>query len=188
MPESAHAQALQRLLDKDEIRDSMCRYARGVDRGDWELVRSSYHPDAHDEHGEYKGGTDGLIEWLDKRFAGVDNSMHLLSNSLIEFAGPDLALVETYFVSRRLQAPMAGQGAMAGPEDAMARESWGRYVDRFERRNGAWRVAHRTVVLEASSSSVAHGGKRSAALRWGQRDRSDRLYEVQAEFFFGEPN
>ena len=31
--------ALQRLIDKDEIRDLMSRYARGVDRADWEGVR-----------------------------------------------------------------------------------------------------------------------------------------------------
>ena len=68
--------ALHRLLDKSEIYDSICRYARGIDRGDWDLVRSTYHPDADDDHVEYKGGIDGLIEWLDKRFAGIDNSMH----------------------------------------------------------------------------------------------------------------
>ena len=32
---------LQRLSDKEQIRDVMVRYARGVDRRDWELVRSS---------------------------------------------------------------------------------------------------------------------------------------------------
>ena len=181
MTANIDSSALQRLLDKDAIHESLCRYARGVDRGDWDQVRSTYHPDAFDEHGDYKGGIDGLIEWLDKRFAGVDNSMHLLGNCLIEFAGPDLALVETYFVSRRFM-PAAGH-AGAGPTDALAREAWGRYVDRFERREGAWKVAHRTVVLEASSSSLALGGARRAGLRWGSRDRKDRLYEVQAEIF-----
>jgi hypothetical protein len=176
-------QALQRLLDKDEIRDSMCRYARGVDRGDWDQVRAAYHPDAHDEHGDYKGPIDGLIEWLDQRFAGVDNSMHFLGNCLIEFAGPDLALVETSFVSRRLRPLTEEERKTLGPKDQMCREGWGRYVDRFERRNGEWRVAHRTVVLEASSTSVALGGLRTSPLTWGQRNRSDRLYQVQAEIF-----
>jgi ketosteroid isomerase-like protein len=181
MTEAATPSALQRLIDKDQIRDAICRYARGVDRGDWALVRSGYHPDAYDAHGDYRGGIDGFIEWLDQRFAGVDNSTHFLGQSLIEFKGPDLALVETYFVSRRLVPPTGALAAAAGESDAMAREAWGRYVDRFERRQGEWRVAHRTVVLEASSSSLAVGGKRHANAQWGHRDRNDRLYELQAE-------
>lgn len=174
---------MQRLVDKDEIQDAMNRYSRGVDRSDWELVRSTYHPDATDEHGDFKGSIDGLIEWLDKRFAGCDNSMHFLGNCLIEFAGTDLALVETYFVSRRLRPPTAEERKTIGPRDAMCREAWGRYVDRFERRDGQWRVAQRTVVLEASSTSLALDGARTSPLRWGRRDRGDRLYEVQAQIF-----
>lgn len=178
-----HTPALQRLLDKEEIRDSLCRYARGVDRGNWALVRSTYHPDAYDAHGDYKGSVDGLIDWLDKRFAGVDNSMHFLGNCLIEFAGFDLALVETSFVSRRLRPLTDTERLTLGPTDAICREGWGRYVDRFERRNGEWRVAHRTVVLEASSSSVALGGVRTGPLTWGQRDKTDRLYQAHADIF-----
>jgi ketosteroid isomerase-like protein len=177
------AQALRRLTDERQIRDAICRYARGVDRGDWELVRSAYHPDAYDEHGDYKGGIDGFIAWLDERFAGVDNSMHFLGQSLVEFGGADVALVETYFVSRRLTAPKPGDPTSAGVGDALAREAWGRYVDRFERRAGAWKVAHRTVVLEAMSSALALGGQRTATRRYGHRDRQDRLYEVQREIF-----
>ena len=48
-------EALQRLIDKDEIRDVMARYCRGVDRADWDLVRSTYHTDAYDDHGDYRG-------------------------------------------------------------------------------------------------------------------------------------
>jgi SnoaL-like domain len=175
--------ALAQLLDKDAIRDALCLYARGVDRGDWDLVRSTYHPDAYDDHGGYKGGIDGLIQWLDERFAGVDNSMHFLGNCLIEFASPDLALVETSFVSRRLRPPEGPERERLGPNDAVSREAWGRYVDRFERRGGPWRVAHRTVVLEASSSSVALGGMRTSPLTWGYRNGKDRLYAAQAEIF-----
>lgn len=183
MRSSPHQENLQRLIDRAEIEDVMRRYARGVDRGDWEAVRSTYHPDARDEHGEYQGGVDGLIDWLRKRFAGVDNSMHLLGNCLIEFAAPDLALVETYFVSRRLRAPSPEESRTLGPGDAMAREVWGRYVDRFELREGEWRVADRTVVLEASSTGPALGGVRARIGTWGRRDAGDRIFELRALLF-----
>jgi ketosteroid isomerase-like protein len=179
-------EALRRLVDKEAIRDALALYARGVDRGDWDLVRSTYHADAHDVHGDYRGGIDGLIEWLDRRFAGVDNSMHFLGNCLIEFAGPDLALVETYFVSRRLRPPTQDERAIAGPRDAMVREAWGRYVDRFERRgDGAWKVADRVVVLEATGGAVAFGGARAGDLVWGRRDRDDTLLRARARLFHG---
>ncbi|MFT4066524.1 nuclear transport factor 2 family protein [Paraburkholderia sp.] len=185
MFDSQRMSMLQRLLDKEEIRESLCRYARGVDRGDWDLVRSTYHADAYDEHGDYVGGIDGFIEYLDRRFSDIDNSVHFLGNSLIEFSGPDVALVETYFVSRRLRPASEVDGSIAGPEDAIARELWGRYVDRFERRNAEWKVAHRTVVREAFSSAVALGGRRYGNHRWGRRDGQDRLYELRAEIFQG---
>jgi hypothetical protein len=184
MPISTNDDVLQRLIARAEIQDMLCRYARGVDRGDWDLVRSTYHDDAWDEHGDYRGGIDGLIQWLDARFAGVDNSMHFLGNCLIEFATPDLALVETYFVSRRLRPPTVDESARVGARDMFAREAWGRYVDRFERRaDGAWRVAHRTVVIEAASTSPALGGARIAALSWGRRDGEDRVFQARAEIF-----
>lgn len=174
-------ESLQRLLDKTEIHESLYRYARGVDRGDWELVRSSYHPDAYDEHGSYKGGVDGLITWLKERFSDVDNSTHLLGNCIIEFVSDEKAIVETYYVSRRLREPQVDEVQIVKPGDKMCRESWGRYVDIFERRNGEWRVAHRMIVQEASSTSLAIGGSRDLSLRWGRRDKSDLLFETQKQ-------
>lgn len=178
-----NSNALQRLLDKSQIHDVICRYSRGVDRGDWALVRSTYHADAHDDHVEYKGGIDGLIEWLDRRFAGVDNSMHFLGNCLIEFATPDLAFVETYFTSRRLRAPSGDERTGLASADAICREAWGRYADRFERRHGEWRVARRLVVIDSRFTSVAKGGARNSLSTWGTRDLSDPSHSVRAGIF-----
>lgn len=170
--------AWQQISDRQEIQDCLARYARGVDRGDWALVRSTYHPDAVDHHGDYHGDVDGLMAWLDERFAGVDNSSHFLGNCLIEFLDADHAFVETYFVSRRLRAPSAQEQAELGPRDQICRESWGRYADHFERRDQQWRVARRVVVIEASSSSTAYGGQRPASSTavWGRRDGGDEIF------------
>ena len=40
MYKSTRDEDLQRLLDKEEIYEAICRYARGVDRGDWDLGKS----------------------------------------------------------------------------------------------------------------------------------------------------
>lgn len=187
----------QRLADRAEIQDCLARYATAVDRGEWDAVRATYHPDAVDQHGEYRGGIDGLIAWLDQRFAGVDNSMHFLGNCLIEFAAPDFAFVETYFASRRLRPPTEAEAARAGlaPEDRMCREAWGRYLDHFERRDGAWRVARREVVLETAYTSVAFGGRRTqgGSTTWGSRDGADPARSSCEALFaratrFGQPD
>jgi hypothetical protein len=177
-------ETLQRLADRRDIEDCLTRYARGVDRADWAAVRSTYHSDAHDQHGDYRGGIDGLVDWLHQRFAGVDNSMHFLGNCLIEFVGPDHAFVETYFSSRRLRPPTEEERRGLAPADQICREAWGRYADQFERRDGEWRVARRVVVIESLYASVARGGQRSAGpTTWGRRDLEDASYQVRNELF-----
>jgi SnoaL-like domain len=89
------------LLDRIAIHDLIARYASAVDRRDWARVRDTFHPDAHDDHGEYKGDVDGFIAWVSKRHAEIPQSMHFLGNCLIEFASADVALVETYFVAKQ---------------------------------------------------------------------------------------
>ncbi len=178
---------LQRLADRAEIQDCLARYATAVDRGDWSGVRATYHADAVDQHGEYHGGIDGFIEWLDQRFAGVDNAMHFMGNCLIEFAAADFAFVETYFVSRRLRLPTPAEAARLGltQVDTVCREVWGRYLDHFERREGSWKVARRQVVVETAYTSIALGGKRdpAAAVNWASRDGKDPARAFRSALF-----
>lgn len=49
------------------------------------------------------------MAWLTERFPGVDNSTHLQGNCIIEFVSDDKALVETYYVSRYLRAPVGDE-------------------------------------------------------------------------------
>ncbi len=177
------SEAMRRLIDRAEIQDCMYRYARGVDRGDWETMRSAYHTDAYDDHVDFKGTVDELVAWLIERFEGVDNSMHFIGNCLIEYAGPDVAFVETYFNSRRVRKPTAEEVAKLGlePADGMTRQAWGRYLDRFERRDGAWKIAKRIVVIDSRLTSVAKGAFNITPGSWCARDRSDLLYANRAE-------
>ena len=174
---------LQRLLDRAEIYDVMCRYVRGVDRGDAELLRSAYHPDAYDDHVEYKGDIDGFIAWIETRFAPFVNSMHFLGNCFVEFVDKDLAFVETSYASRRLRAPSIEEAPGLGPDDMIMRQSWGRYLDRFERRNGEWRVARRVVIVDDRFLSIAKDGARTTPSTWGLRNPQDPMYAFRAAVF-----
>lgn len=128
---------LQNLFDKDAIRDCLYRYCRGIDRADEEVLRSAYWPDAHDRHGAYVGNVQGFFEQALPRLRCGGRGMHQISNILIELRG-DVAAVESSFLA--LQANAA----------TPAHETFlcGRYLDRFEKREGQWRVADRTVVYD----------------------------------------
>jgi hypothetical protein len=58
----------------------------------------------------------------------------------------------------------------------MVREAYGRYIDRWERRNGAWKIAHRIMVGFASNAYpvTPEPGIRFAAA--GSRSREDPSY------------
>ena len=174
---------LQRLIDRAGIHDCIARYVRGVDRGDADLIRSTYFHDAYDDHVDYKGDVEGFIQWLDGRFAPYLNSMHHIGESFIEFAGPDVAFVETQYASRRLRQPTSEESATLGAHDMMMRQSWGRYLDRFERRNGEWRIARRVVIVDDRFSSIAMGGARNTPSTWGYRNASDPMYAFRADVF-----
>ena len=177
-------QALQELLEREKIRDVLHRYARGVDRREWRLVAGAYHPDAQDDHGGYKGGVPGLLEWLDRRHALIEQSMHFLGNCIIDFLSETTAVAETYCVvyqrhgeaARETIQTLLGDAVLPAGKKLMAELSC-RYVDRFERREDEWRIARRTVVMEevkASAELVRFRPGYAVACR----DRTDPLWEA----------
>ncbi|GHE80521.1 hypothetical protein GCM10017786_08330 [Amycolatopsis deserti] len=132
--------ALERLLAEAEIRAVSNRFARGCDRLDFDLVRSCFFADALDDHGVYVGDVDGLIEMLRQVLPPEIATTHFLGQQEYEFVSPDVAYVETLVLARHRQPPRHGHGL----RDAVA---FGQYSDRFERRNGEWRIAHRVTMF-----------------------------------------
>ena len=178
-----------RLADRFAIEQALLRYCRGVDRKNWDLVRSAYHPDAYDDHGNYKGPVDGFVASVIERHQTIEQSTHAISNIQIEFAGPDVALVETYFIVHQRHMPGNAEGRNAftrprpaTPEEAIENETVGRYVDRFSRRDGAWKIQRRTVVFEVYRAQPAPAGG-GLLKNWviARRDGQDALEVAGAE-------
>jgi hypothetical protein len=170
---------LGELVARREIEDCLLRYARGVDRRDWDCVRTTYHADAQDWHGEFKGSVDGFIAWVDARHAAVPFSMHFLGNCLVEFIDDVTAAVETYFVAiqRREVAPGGGEQPKPGTDI----EVFGRYCDRFEQRGGVWRVADRQVVYDSTRSQPSTNHLRKIVGAAGRRDGSDPVFGLHPQ-------
>jgi 3-phenylpropionate/cinnamic acid dioxygenase small subunit len=135
---------MTRLEDRALIQDVLFRYARAVDRLDYEGIRECYFPDAVDNHGGYIGTVDGLVEDIRRRHQSIDSSQHYITNVLIDFTGEDTAQVESYCLCYLRQ-----QAADSSREHELAVIRC-RYIDRFERREGRWAIADRVVVFDES--------------------------------------
>lgn len=131
--------SLDALFDRQEIHDVLVKYARGVDRGDADLVAAAYHPDAVEDHGgTFKGPASDYVEMLREVLPNAPRMSHIITNIIIELDG-DKALTECYFLtfSRRETR-----------EDSFDSFTLARAIDNFEKRDGAWRIAHRRIAWE----------------------------------------
>ncbi|MBU8808169.1 nuclear transport factor 2 family protein [Mycolicibacterium goodii] len=130
---------LDKAVAADEIQEAMTRYLLGVDRLDAALIGSAFHADAVISHAGFTwaGGEIGttVVAAISSMF---DRSIHQLGNQLIEFAD-DCAYSESYVLAHCvLRIP---------DDDTMILRSL-RYVDRFERRDGQWRIQNRQTIRE----------------------------------------
>lgn len=124
------------MLDREAIRDALSRFSRGMDRFDREAYLSAFHDDAEMAAGPFVGSARDCWDWaVPMHEEGQLLTHHSLLNITIDLDG-DTAHTETYymFVARNRDESVV----LAG----------GRYVDRFEKRNGDWRIALRTNIIE----------------------------------------
>lgn len=165
--------ALQGLLDHRAIEDVILRYGRATDRCDEALLRSMFHDDATESHGGLlQGSAADFCRHAIELLRTVGPTAHYMTNIVIELNG-DTAFAETYGLAMHR---ILVDGA---PYDSLFA---GRLLDRFERRDGTWRIAHRDVVYDwnrdvPASEHWGFGafGDASGLVR-GRKDRSDPVY------------
>jgi hypothetical protein len=164
------------MLARDEIRDVLARYARGVDRADGPLLKSCYHEDAIEEHGgNYTGNAFAYVDGAIPRIEKLGPMQHLLGTSYIELDG-DTARVETYiWTLLRVNASSGDMDTFTG----------GRLLDRFERRQGVWKIAHRRTIFDWNrdipSSETWVGGMFTPGkpgMLQGRKGGADPSYEL----------
>ncbi|WP_029136425.1 nuclear transport factor 2 family protein [Nakamurella lactea] len=157
--------------DRFDIGQAVLRYCRGVDRLDFDLVRSAYHPDGIDHHTGFDGSIDEYIQWVSGALQRLSGTMHIVANQLIELSG-DAAVSETY-----------GQAVHWGePVDNPRRNftSGFRYVDHFTLVDGRWAIAERWAVREWTRSDAGRFIAKEGTGPAGRRDTDDPLYRLRA--------
>ncbi len=161
---------LSDAVAKQAIRDLSMLYCRAVDRLDEEILPRVFHPDATVEFGTYNGPTSGFVDNTFAHLRTMERTYHCIGNQLIEVGG-DTATGEIYvFAYLTIEEDQ-------GPMDTLL---VGRYLDRYERRDGVWKIAHRMFVMdwnqnEPNTSEWDEGMYGDLKAR-GRRDRSDSVY------------
>jgi hypothetical protein len=128
------------LFSRHEIEQVILALARATDRRDVEAIRRCYHADGFDDHGAFQGSGAEFAEWVPEALALFAATQHVLAPPRIELDG-DVAHVETYCTAHHVY-PESDPG---GERDSIMGL---RYLDRFERRGGVWRLAKRTCVWD----------------------------------------
>ncbi|MBM3779277.1 MAG: nuclear transport factor 2 family protein [Acidimicrobiia bacterium] len=162
--------AMDVVVAKDEIRERLYTYGRGLDRADWALALSPYHADAQ-VRGVFTGTAKGWIDAARRTLERETASSHQMTNILIT-VDADRAGSETYFIVSQHAA--ADSGAANAPHTSLVR---GRYLDRWARRDGRWAITDREIIVDFSTNDLTASPFRSA----GRRDRTDPSYAVLGE-------
>ncbi len=138
------------LEDREEIRDVLFHYAHAIDRRRWELMGRIFHDDAIFQFGPVAGSCHDFIEQAKAIIEPTLSTHHQLGNILIAFDNSgDAADTETYMTAVHIIPPGYPVPEVFPPrEENYSAVIAGRYVDRFEKRDGEWRIARRTGLYD----------------------------------------
>lgn len=130
---------LERIAAEREIRRELVRYTRGIDRLDEALLGSTYHEPSHDDHGYYKGpGGSTYAHFMTPRIRNIYRfTLHPQPYVIIDVEGT-AARVESAATPFHVKTEEDGSRWLYAIGI--------RYVDRFELRDGRWRIATRITV------------------------------------------
>jgi hypothetical protein len=92
------------LRDREELKMLYQRYAYGIDTGDFEIVRSVFHPDCTVVGTLEEGPLEAYLEGIEEGLEQWEATMHFMGNQYVEIEG-DCGHVETWVVGYHLEAP-----------------------------------------------------------------------------------
>lgn len=130
---------LQEMLDEFALRKLVHGYCRAVDRGDIATLRGLYHQHAEDDHGAFSSGSveDFLRTLVDAR-PYLRSMQHHITTTNFAISG-DRAEGEIYSIATHTFVAGDGETELV---------IGGRYLDKYEKRDGVWRFIARQIVTD----------------------------------------
>lgn len=131
--------SLEEIADRVAIEEVIHAHSRGIDRCDRACIESAYWPEAEVAYGAFDGPAHDFAAMVVQVLrGGYELTQHCVGNVLIELGG-DRAKSETYVSAFHLHNGATEEMFFSG-----------RYLDRHEKRGDAWKIIHRTVVMDWS--------------------------------------
>ena len=156
------------LVTRATIEDCLRSYCRGIDRLHAPSVATAFHPgailiDYGPQPLAIEAFVDSALPSLRKKFVATQ---HRISNTTVEQDG-DSAMVETYVHATHVEESAEGR---------RLHTFVGRYIDRFELRDGAWKIAHRTLRNDWSTAEPMAPAMSGTYVPSGRGDSPDPIW------------
>lgn len=137
------------LEDRAAILDIITAYAHAIDRRRWQMMDHLFHDDAQFQFGTVLGDWRGFVEQARAIIDPCLATQHQLGQTLFGFEGEHTCHTETYMTAMHT-IPAGYPIAEVFPDKGKIYSAVvaGRYVDRFEKRDGVWRIAQRTGLYD----------------------------------------
>ena len=151
------------LMDRQQIADTLQRYIRGIDRHDKDLARSAFWPDARINMGSEPQALDEYVNHEEGLLATYLAHQHHITGQTMEIQG-NTAHVESYVLFLALPHNVAEKTEVGS----------GRYIERYEKRKGEWKILVREYVhdLTVHAETVDYCATRPCLGRWDREDLS----------------
>lgn len=151
------------LAARAQILDVIALYCHAIDRRRWELMADCFHSDATYRFGAIDGSWRDFVVAARAVIEPLRISHHMLGQTLLRLDGAS-AMAETYMQAyHRVAADAPADAVFPGTGEDRDIVIAGRYVDRFENRDGVWRIAHRTGLSDWRQDALATDGGLFAA-------------------------
>ena len=131
------------MSDRDAIAEVLAQYAQAADRRDEARLRDCFHANSTHDHA-FVGSSAAFCDRAMEILNSLVVTHHQIGTISITVEG-EMARSECYFTAYHRLAPGVETvfGMMPEGGDVII---GGRYIDRFEKREGKWRIAHRQGV------------------------------------------
>ena len=135
---SATTHARRTRSDREQIEETLYRYASSIDAGDHEHLRTLLADDARAKYGarDWLEGADAVVAFIRDKGADVGWQHHLLSIYHVDVEGDEAAAL-TYHTSYQI--------ARDRPEEAAVIVA--RYHDRLSRLDGRWLIREKRMEI-----------------------------------------
>ena len=127
-------------VDRDvrqDVADLLVRYATGIDRRDWKLLRSCFTDDCQADYGDVGRwrSADEITEWMRTTHEPLGPSLHRITNPAVVSDG------ETVTVRSYVDVVIVGADERGGAQAA------GYYDDVVVRTDDGWKIARRRYTM-----------------------------------------